>query len=128
MSKLTSGTYLIKSKAVDGYVGRAIREDMSLLPKAIVILPQSQETSVVIPFPSTFCVANPFLKWHLEVCGPNEAILKIRNAPTAALNGEVVALLQGEPPEEWRVTLDERRGEAYMWAKIILTSRNASLT
>ena len=44
MSLATSGTYIIKSKSTDGaFVGRDVREDMSLLPKRVLLLPKDFE-------------------------------------------------------------------------------------
>lgn len=48
MSELTSGIYFIKSKKTGDYVGRGPHEDMSLLPKSIILLPKGIEAPTVM--------------------------------------------------------------------------------
>ncbi|KAF8642476.1 hypothetical protein AX16_009477 [Volvariella volvacea WC 439] len=90
---LTSGRYLIKNR--DNYVGRALREDMSLLPKAVLLLPEGVEAPV----------------WEVEVLEDGLVILKTRNSTAARQADRVVAILMEEiPAQQWKLTNDERSG------------------
>ncbi|KAF8889004.1 hypothetical protein BD779DRAFT_1410757, partial [Infundibulicybe gibba] len=84
---LESGKYLIRSRLRDTFVGRSLREDRSLRPKAIV--------SVDGPDNQT---------WSVESLGGDRYILSIRGGRTAIVQGRVFAVLLPDPqPEVWTI-------------------------
>ncbi|KAF8889005.1 hypothetical protein BD779DRAFT_1521487 [Infundibulicybe gibba] len=85
MAQLNGREYFIKSRLNNAFVGRSLREDKSLLPKAIVSVdgPDSQA-------------------WSVEPVGGNQYILSIRGGRTAVSKGSVFAILLDSPePEKW---------------------------
>ncbi|KAH8092542.1 hypothetical protein BXZ70DRAFT_459676 [Cristinia sonorae] len=91
---LKPGHYLIQSVATGKYIGRNSKEDRSLRPKPVLQLPDS-----VDPHP-----------WIVEKLPDGDSyILRARGAPTAAVDGDVYAILLDVPlPEFWKISSPER--------------------
>ncbi|KAK7047234.1 hypothetical protein VNI00_006900 [Paramarasmius palmivorus] len=81
---LESGLYIIKNQGK--YIGRNLAEDMSLLPKRIVTLPESVQAP----------------RWEVEKKDDNKYILKCQKDATVQFDNLVWAALLPEPlPEKW---------------------------
>ncbi|KAJ3966001.1 hypothetical protein EV361DRAFT_605325 [Lentinula raphanica] len=98
---LVSGRYIIHNG--DNTVGRRSAEDLSFLPKQIVLTPRDQETNRV------------FEKTGNQ---ENEYTIKSFGSPTAHIDGLVVALLTDYvPATQWIVEQIPQHGDnAYMFA------------
>ncbi|KAI0789335.1 hypothetical protein C8Q75DRAFT_806981 [Abortiporus biennis] len=99
---LESGKYLISAMATEGKnkVGRYWIEDKSLLPKRIILLPETGGPDGWSP------------EWTIEK-KDDGYIMKSLNNYTAGLNGELVAILIPDmaPPQNWKITAQPRHGE-----------------
>ncbi|KAH7924148.1 hypothetical protein BV22DRAFT_531734 [Leucogyrophana mollusca] len=97
MAKLETGHYNIVNLAQEsGSIGRFPIEDKSLLPKRIVVIPQSIKPS----------------RWIVEALPNGRYILKNGGAPTAETDNLVFAFLRDEKKEEWKITYRENH-DAY---------------
>ncbi|KAF8657092.1 hypothetical protein AX16_002279 [Volvariella volvacea WC 439] len=103
---LTSGIYTIKNQ--DKPVGRYFVEDLSLLPKRVLLLP---DRIPEIP------------RWIVEDKGNKSYILRALGAPTGKYKDSVYAfLIQEEDAEKWRVEPVEHLGPN----KYIITTNDGS--
>ncbi|KIJ94840.1 hypothetical protein K443DRAFT_683415 [Laccaria amethystina LaAM-08-1] len=98
---LESGTYLITSLAQPPHsasIGRNNSEDKSLNPKRVVALPPGVQRAV----------------WDIEALGDDKYILNARDAPTAAIDGLIFAILRDEPaPTKWFLKLNLHSRTSY---------------
>ncbi|CCM03311.1 uncharacterized protein FIBRA_05439 [Fibroporia radiculosa] len=99
---LQSGTYII-NKVASGegsYVGRNIVEDLSLLPKRVVIHPPGVEFSFLACSANTH--AGDDLKWEIIDLGDGRYKLTVGGAPTSEKEDLVWALLLEQERAKYR--------------------------
>lgn len=118
MSDLQPGRYTITNVAHKSYVGRALAEDLSLMPKRIVGLPQG-----VDPWQPVSCSHTRklhgirltlLLQWTVEKLpnGNFKLAAHDKEAYTTVIDNKVFALLLPEPPSmEWKITKTEKDGK-----------------
>ncbi|KAH7914247.1 hypothetical protein BJ138DRAFT_434388 [Hygrophoropsis aurantiaca] len=89
-NELESGLYMVTSPCLPGgsFVGRDVREDFSLRPKKVIVLPQGVQAP----------------RWIVESLGKGRYRLKVGGAPTCEMNKELYAMLVEAQGEEWIVT------------------------
>ncbi|KAI0088752.1 proteinase inhibitor [Irpex rosettiformis] len=98
---IADGLYQIFCAADNVPIGRALAEDLSLLPKRVITLPPD---------------AAPTRPW-IVIKNPNDTFtIKVADAPTAEIDGKLFGvLLDSPPPTEWKLTPIERNGpDAYI--------------
>ncbi|KAF3931436.1 hypothetical protein ABW19_dt0202727 [Dactylella cylindrospora] len=96
---LEPGLYIIRSKAFPNFIGRRNQEDMSLLPKKIMTLPEGVEAP----------------RWEVQrhEGGPEpHYTLKAGGSHTATIDDKLWAILLPEPiAERWIITAQPQHGE-----------------
>jgi len=102
---LKPGRYIIQLAESGRYIGRDLREDRSLRPKQVSLLPPGVEAPI----------------WDVEKAGDGY-IIKANGDPTAPVNKRLVALVDGSIAEVWKV----RKTFQYENGYIVTTSSGVS--
>ncbi|KAF3927911.1 hypothetical protein ABW20_dc0106811 [Dactylellina cionopaga] len=94
---LPNGRYIIKCKANNQFVGRNIREDLSLNPKRVVNLPEEADEQPLI--------------WEIQK-RENGYDMRARGSHTAIIDNKLYAVLLEQPvAEEWVITPRPQHGQ-----------------